>query len=85
MENSPKAKTAKITYDKEVNEPTHSGWRLCFQRITIHHNDGKEEFGYRFIYRRPNGSLQGRGAALIPNATTLQLLTDKAKSDGWFE
>lgn len=85
MEATTKEKSAKITYDKEINEPTHSGWKLCFQRITIHHNDGRKEYGYRFIYRRPNGSLQGRGAALIPNATFLQKLTDRAKSEGWFE
>ncbi len=78
------AKSAKIKYDQEVKEPVVSGWTLCFQRITLLHDDGREEKGYRFIYRRPDNSLQGRGAARIPDAATLQRLTDKAKAEGWF-
>jgi hypothetical protein len=61
------------------------GWVLCFQRCTFH-LDNKDELGYRFIWRRPDGSLQAaRGQARIPDAKVLCDLTDAAKAEGWFK
>lgn len=70
----------------EVNDGEIEDWSLCFQSCTYHYDDGKTEDGYRFIWRRPNGSLQAaRGQARIPNAEYLTDLVDKAKEQGWFK
>jgi hypothetical protein len=44
-------------------------WRLCFQWVTYRYEDGSPaQDGYRFIWRRPDGSLQpARGQARIPS------------------
>ncbi len=60
-------------------------WCLCFQRCTYNYDDATTDTGFRFIWRRPNGTLQAaRGQARIPNAVTLQRLTDAAHSAGWY-
>ena len=77
---------AHIEQHEEVSEPVIDGWVLYFQRGTWHLDDGRTEEGYRFIYRRPNGTLQAaRGQARIPDAATLQRLIDKAKAAGWYK
>jgi len=61
-------------------------WNLCFQycRYEYGDEDNTEENGYRFIWRRPDGSLQGaRGQARIPSISDIQYLTGKALSEGW--
>jgi hypothetical protein len=44
-------------------------WALCFQECTwTYHNPvNDDEEGYRFIWKRPDGSLQARGAARLPS------------------
>jgi hypothetical protein len=60
-------------------------WELCFQNVTYHYADGTTDDGYRFIWRRPDNTLQpARGQARIPNAAALDKLIKEAKSDGWF-
>ena len=77
---------ANIERHEEVSEEFENGWTLCFQRGTWHLDDGITEEGYRFIYRRPDGTLQAaRGQARIPNAAILQRLTEKAKEAGWYK
>ena len=76
------------TIDKyeEVSEPVRDGWVLYFQRCKWNLDDGTTENGYRFIYRRPDGTLQAaRGQARIPDAATLQRLIDKARGAGWYQ
>ncbi|UAK17546.1 hypothetical protein [Sporolactobacillus terrae] len=59
-------------------------WVLCFQWCTYHYSDGTSENGYRFIWRRPDGSLQpAMGQARIPNIFVAETLMSKAKAEGW--
>jgi hypothetical protein len=70
----------------EVRTSGAAGWQLCFQWVTYTHDDGSpSEQGYRFIWRRPDGSLQpARGQARIPSASDLFELLQRATRDGWF-
>ena len=59
-------------------------WTLCFQYCRYEYGDGNEENGYRFIWRRPNGNLQGaRGQARIPSLSNMMILTSRALAEGW--
>ena len=59
-------------------------WELCLQWCLYVYDDGTNENGYRFIWRRPDGSLQpARGQARIPSLEQAEELMKKAKSDGW--
>lgn len=62
------------------------GWHLCFQKCLYHLEDGEgTKPGYRFIWRKPSGNLQAaRGQARIPDAATLERLTNAAKDAGWY-
>ena len=72
-------------HDEVSEPPVGGGWTLWFQRVTYHYDDGSTEEGYRFIWRRPDGSLQAaRGQARIPDAATHDRLIRKATSQGWF-
>ncbi len=69
-----------------LNEvPTQQGnyWMLCFQRVRyIAKND--EKCGYRFIWRRPDKSLQAaRGQARLPSIAEARDLMDQAVAAGW--
>jgi hypothetical protein len=70
----------------EVRTSGENGWQLCFQWVTYTHDDrSASETGYRFIWRRPDGSLQpARGQARIPSAADLFDLLRSATRDGWF-
>lgn len=60
-------------------------WCLCFQWCTYNYDDGSTEDGFRFIWRRPNGTLQAaRGQARIPDSTILHRLINRARAEGWF-
>jgi hypothetical protein len=69
-----------------VRNGNEGGWQLCFQWVTYTHNNGTpSERGYRFIWRRPDGTLQpARGQARIPSAADLFELMQRATRDGWF-
>ena len=59
-------------------------WNVCFQYCRYEYGDGNEENGYRFIWRRPNGNLQGaRGQARIPSISDMMILTSQALAEGW--
>lgn len=81
---------ASVKILREVStDPTHDQWTLCFQYVIYEYepDDGKavsEQRGYRFIWRRPNGHLQGaRGQArLEPHLITI--LLGKAAEEGWY-
>jgi hypothetical protein len=60
-------------------------WVLCFQECTYHYDNNTTEDGFRFIWRKPDGSLQAaRGQARIPDAQSLYELINAAIQDGWF-
>jgi len=77
--------TATVEIHDEVEDGPMNSWRLCFQRVTYHYDDGSDsEDGYRFIWRRPDNTLQAaRGQARIPDATALNRLLDTARAGGW--
>ena len=69
----------------EVTNGQESDWHLCFQFGTYHYDDGKSEDGYRFIWRRDDGSLQpARAQARIPSKQDLFELLALASKEGWF-
>jgi hypothetical protein len=58
-----------VRIEREVTKPYDSGWTLCFQDCIWVYSDPnlEDEYGYRFIWRRPDGSLQAaRGQARLP-------------------
>lgn len=59
-------------------------WALSLQWCLYVYEDGTSENGYRFIWRRPDGSLQpARGQARIPSIETAEKLFAIAKQEGW--
>lgn len=78
---------AYVNIHKQVSENTKSGeWTLCFQKVTYHYDDGSTQDGFRFIWRRPNGSLQAaRGQARIETYEQMMALINQAKEEGFFE
>lgn len=59
-------------------------WNLCFQLVDYMYGDGNKERGYRFIWRKPNGTLQAaRGQARIPSIADINYLIGQAIAEGW--
>lgn len=74
---------------EEVRNGNPGDWQLCFQFGVYKYDpdqdtDVSQESGYRFIWRRKNGHLQGaRGQArLMPDLITI--LLGKAAEEGWY-
>ena len=78
---------ARVEVHKEVPKQLNEGvWNLCFQKVTYYYNNGDKQDGYRFIWRRPDGSLQAaRGQARIESYEQMHELIDLAKKEGFFE
>ena len=78
---------ALVNIHRQVPENAKSGeWTLCFQKVTYHYDDGSTQDGFRFIWRRPDGSLQAaRGQARIESYEQMMVLINQAKEDGFFE
>lgn len=49
---------ANVQIIHEVPEKRIKDWQLCFQDCVFYYDDGTSDTGYRFIWRRPDGSLQ---------------------------
>ena len=78
---------ASVIIHNEVADgtPGKGVWCLCFQKCTYTYDNGTKQPGYRFIWRRPAGTLQSsRGQTRIEDAAQMQRLTDAAKKAGWF-
>ena len=79
----------KVTWVKILNEvPTNriKNWQLCFQECHYYYADGTDQEGFRFIWRRPDGSLQpARGQARIPSKQDLENLLNQAAQEGWYK
>lgn len=57
---------------------------LTYQWCCYHYTDGSQQHGYRFIWRRPDGSLQAaRGQARLPSKREMQQLMKLADDEGW--
>ena len=78
---------AHVHIHKQVPENANSGeWTLYFQKVTYHYDDGSTQDGFRFIWRRPDGSLQAaRGQARIETYEQMMALINQAKKEGFFE
>ena len=81
---------ARVQVINETTENANSGptdWTLWFQWCRYFYDDGTMEYGYRFIWRRPQsegGSLQAaRGQARIPSVRVLEQLVTQARAGGW--
>lgn len=79
-----KATNARIQVLEEVSKDMGPEWKLCFQWCRYVYDNGGLEQGYRFIWRRPDGSLQAaRGQARIPSITIAKELMSRAEEEGW--
>lgn len=80
---------ARFQIYNEVSKPTKEKeevWKLYFQQGKYIYDNGESEEGYRFIWRRPDGTLQAaRGQARIPSKKELLELLDLASEEGWFK
>ena len=75
---------ARVQIINEAISGDEGDWRLCFHWCRYLHDDGNIELGYRFIWRRPDGSLQAaRGQARIPTIAAARALMDQAIMEGW--
>lgn len=78
------ASSARVQILHETCREMGSGWKVCLQWCRYIYNNGGLESGYRFIWRRPDGSLQAaRGQARLPSMTLIQELISQAEADGW--
>lgn len=67
----------------EVRINIKSGWQLCLQYCRFCYIDQTKECGYRFTYRKPDGTLLSRGQARIPSFADIHRLMAKAIDEGW--
>jgi len=77
---------ARVQVVKEVKleKPQYGGWVLCLQWCRYLYDNGKMERGFRFIWRRPDGSLQpARGQARITTLEDAETLIAMARNEGW--
>ena len=76
---------SEVKVHHEVRGEPREGSQLCFQWVTYTFEDGSQENGYRFIWRRPDGTMRPtRGQARIPSAADLFDLLQRATQAGWF-
>ena len=75
---------ARFEIKHEVTNGEVGYWRLCFQYGIYHYDVDADENGYRFIWRKPDGSLQpARGQARIPSTADIFELLALASKNGW--
>ena len=76
--------TARVQVIQEAVHGYPGEWRLCFQWCRYIFSNGEMQEGYRFIWRRPDGSLQAaRGQARIPSIRVAGELIKAAEVEGW--
>jgi hypothetical protein len=79
-----KGTTARVQVIQEAVNGDPDDWRLCFQWCRYIYANGEMEEGYRYIWRRPDGSLQAaRGQARIPSIKVARQLMKEAEEAGW--
>ena len=74
-----------VIHETTLSATNTPGWKLWFQWCCFNHYDeGWTQYGYRFIWRRPNGHLQpARGQARIPSMAEIEGLIANARAEGW--
>ncbi|EPC99224.1 hypothetical protein Lpp125_13469 [Lacticaseibacillus paracasei subsp. paracasei Lpp125] len=87
MHNEKKSLSARVVVLDEVlpDELAQEGEnQITFQKVIYTYSNGDNQQGYRFVYRRPNGHIQGaRGQACIANLKIAKELISKAEAKGW--
>ena len=76
----------KVIEEVRTADPQASGkWELAFQWCRyVDQGDGSSYHGYRFIWYRPDGSLQAaRGQTRLPSIRLIRELTERAEFEGW--
>src|SRR5437016_2159693 len=74
---------ARVHALKEVRSRNPGNRQLCLQWCRFEHDDSTE-FGYRFIWRTENESLDAaRGQTRIPTIAEAQFLIEQALAAGW--
>lgn len=57
---------------------------LCFHYCKFDYGDGNSEYGYRFMWRDPEGHLLPvRGQTRIPSIAYIKKLVAEAEKNGW--
>lgn len=78
------AVSARVQILKETTKNFKDDWILCLQWCRYVYDDGNLEEGYRFIWRRPDKTLQAaRGQARIPSLEIAKELMEQAQAEGW--
>ena len=78
------ASSARVQVLNETGLEMGAGWKVCLQWCRYVYNNGGLELGYRFIWRRPDGSLQAaRGQARLPSMAIIRELISMAEAAGW--
>ena len=76
--------TAKVEVKHSAEQEMDSGWKLCFQHCIYYYDNGTKQEGYRFIWKRGDGTLQAaRGQARLPSIAIILKLTSMAMAGGW--
>jgi hypothetical protein len=77
--------TRVVVFNEAIHPDYPAGaWRLCLQWVRYMKDDGEIQDGYRFIWRRPDNSLQAaRGQARIPSRQDAERLFQMARDGGW--
>lgn len=75
---------ANVDVHNDVFRKMGSDWELHFQYCDYIYDDGSQSSGYRFIWKRPDGTFQpARGQARIPSIDIALGLITEAMSEGW--
>jgi hypothetical protein len=79
------ATRGRVQVKHEVSTGKNTGkWELSFQWCLYVYDDGTSEYGYRFIWRKPDGKLYpARGQARIESIKMIEELIQKAKDEDW--
>ncbi|MDR4308854.1 hypothetical protein IHQ68_19710 [Chelatococcus sambhunathii] len=72
-----------VIHEVSLSQP--DDWTLCLQWCRYFYDDGSDETGYRFIWRRPKSRhLQGaRGQARLPSMRVMRKLMQMADDANW--
>ncbi len=73
---------ARVHVEAEIKDHDRPGEAaLCIQKVTYLYDDGNSEKGFRFIWRRNDGSLMAaRGQARIPSLKMAEKLLQEAQN-----
>lgn len=78
-------KKTKVDIIHEVSINRLDGGKLCFQWCLFRYDNRDAQYGYRFIWRTPQGKLvTARGQSRLPSASCIDTLLRLASRAGWY-